>query len=288
MRKAFLVALFVLPLFLSPAWAAPEQGRQLVKAIHYLGSDEPNVNIVSPQHLPVPSASSKIGPGAYLLLHRPDGSFLCTANFIWRSGPVLYVGAAGHCFLQEGKTSTHGPGADYDPALTRVEICISNCTFGGQLGAIFGDFLELGRVVYARQTRDGEDVGNDFGIVEIPASVPWEWMDPSIPVWGGPSSIEDVSRGARVCLYGNGTGSGETFATKARTGLGQDVSSSGDSWSALIPSTPGDSGSAVVTCDPAEGGFHGRGAAGILTHFGLSGEVFSIFGTTTRRAADMA
>jgi hypothetical protein len=65
---------------------------------------------------------------------------------------------------------------------------------------------------------------------------------------------------------------------------------------------PGDSGSAVVTCESDGTAFHGRGAAGILTHLGLgvcpctidvdtmtvTVQQGFVFGTTIGRAIEMA
>jgi hypothetical protein len=289
----------------SSASALPEKER-LSPAIVRLEDGHPDVNML-PAHLPVPATSTGIGPGSQLLMDRPDGSFVCTANFIWtkttttypskKNGkpdgkhPIVtkttYLGAAGHCFLPEGKVSTHGQGADYDPGLTAVSVCVNACEFGGQGGPVFGDFLPLGPVAFARQTKRGEAFGNDFGIVEIPSTVPKSQLRPQVPVWEGPSGIEDVSLGGQVCLYGNATVFGEVFPTKARSGIGEGIDPTGHAWKAFIPSAPGDSGSALVTCGDDGSGLHGFGAAGILTHIGGTQETARIVGTTTARAAEM-
>src|SRR5947209_8535027 len=79
---------------------------------------------------PTPNAADGIGPGSYLLITRSDGTFICTANFVWNGGGTQYLGAAGHCFLK----STENSLADGNP-VSRVQACTSNCFFGGQLGA---------------------------------------------------------------------------------------------------------------------------------------------------------
>lgn len=246
---------------------------------------------VIPAHAPIPAGSTGIGPGSQILIDRPDGSFLCSTNFVWTKTPTtptakktMYIGAAGHCFVPEGLTSTHGPDADFDRRLASVSVCVELCEFGGQLGAVFGTFAQLGPVAYARQTKSGVDVSNDFGIVGIPKSLV-RLVRPSVPVWEGPSRIRNVVDRKGVCLYGNAAGFGEVFLTKARAGVGGGLDDDNRSWKAQIASFQGDSGTALVTCDPDGSGLHGVGAAGILTH--ISGGQAAIVGTTVPRAAEM-
>lgn len=227
-----------------------------------------------------PSAGDGIGPGSYLLIDRPDGSFICTANFVWRDAAGnRYLGAAGHCFLPDGVDAAPSgdPAHQYS---SRVQVCVSGCAFGGQLGTVIvGTPADLGTVAYARQSQGGVDVGNDFGLVRIPAGL---GVRPSMPVWGGPSGTPTPpSLGQPVCLYGNAAGLGEVFATKARAGVAG--VGTANAWYASIPSAPGDSGSAVVNC-PA---LSGTTAVGILTHLATNGTGF-IAGTTAARAKAMA
>lgn len=230
---------------------------------------------------PGPDAADRIGPGSHLLITM-DGdtsTYSCTANFVWTSGGQSYLGAAGHCFLPANKTATHGPGNDYNPGATHVKVCISGCLFGGQLGFIVtGTLVDLGPVAYARQSANGQDVGNDFGVVRIPAGLAG-YVNPSMPVWGGPTGFGGIGLGSPVCMYGNAQGLGEIFLTKARLGIG--TSSDGSAWHANIPSLPGDSGAAVQVC-----GLGAPVAAGILTH--LAPDLGVIAGTTVARAMAMA
>jgi hypothetical protein len=82
----------------------------------------------------------------------------------------------------------------------------SPCTFGGgtALSGLEGETVELGDVVYARQSRDGDDIGNDFGLVEIPSDAE-HLVDPSMPTWGGPTERGEVNVGETVVRYGNGS-----------------------------------------------------------------------------------
>jgi hypothetical protein len=238
------------------------------------------------QHVPVPASAVNIGPGSHLLITMAGGTYGCTANFIWSgTNGKTYLGAAGHCYLPEGKTATHGPGADYNPALTTVKVCVASCNFGGETGfSITGQLVTLGPVAYARQTEGGADVGHDFGIVEIPTSQAAR-VRPSMPVWGGPIGTTTVGLGKVLCHYGNGVGVGEVFPTMGRMAVGMS-GGAGISFTMNGAAAPGDSGSAVEGCGTDSGGVHGQGAAGILTHIGVSTGV--VLGTTVAQAKTMA
>jgi len=246
------------------------------------------ITTVVPLALVTPAMAQNIGPGSHLIIEIPGaGTFGCTANFVWASGGTRYLGAAGHCFLPEGTTATHGPGANYDASGVQVSVCVSNCSFGGETGFVLtGDLVSLGAVAYARQTANDGDIGNDFGVVAIPASL-GSRIRAAMPVFGGPTTVETVALGQPLCHYGNGVVVGETFLTMARIGVG--TGSTPNQWMGDLEAAPGDSGSAVVTCDTSGTEFHGRGAAGVLTHLAVAigTEHGFVFGTTTRRAIEM-
>src|SRR5437867_8677460 len=103
---------------------------------------------VVPLQLVTPAMAQNIGPGSHLIIDIPGaGTFGCTANFVWAAGSIRFLGAAGHCFIPEGTTATHGPGADYDASAVQVSVCVSNCSFGGETGFILtGDLVVLGQV----------------------------------------------------------------------------------------------------------------------------------------------
>jgi hypothetical protein len=236
-----------------------------------------------------PAMAQNIGPGSHLLIEIPGaGTFGCTANFVWASGSTRYLGAAGHCFIPEGTTATHGTGADFNASGVRVSVCVSNCSFGGQSGfVVTGNMVALGAVAYARQTAADGDIGNDFGVVAIPASLA-AMVRPSMPVFGGPATVEEVAQFQPLCHYGNGVLVGETFLTMARIGVAG--GSTPAYWMGDLAAAPGDSGSAVVTCDVNGTDVRGRGAAGVLTHLGVEvGTAHGfVFGTTIGRAIEMA
>jgi hypothetical protein len=248
-----------------------------------------NLTRTFPLVLVTPAMAANIGPGSHLLIDIPNaGTFGCTANFVWESGGTRYLGAAGHCFIPEGTTATHGVGADFDASGVVVRVCVSNCSFGGQSGfVITGDLVTLGRVAYARQTAADGDIGNDFGVVAIPSSLSSR-VRPSMPVFGGPTTVEEVALGRTLCHYGNGVGVGEVFLTMARVGVGG--GSNVSYWMGDLAAAPGDSGSGVVGCGLSGTDLAGEGAAGVLTHLGveIGVEHGVVFGTTIARAIEMA
>jgi hypothetical protein len=231
--------------------------------------------------LPTPSAGDGVGPGSYLLISRTDGDFICTANFLWNGGGQTYLGAAGHCFLPEGAVAVTGT---TNPYVQKVQVCVSGCMFGGQLGAVFnGDLRDLGAVRYARQSDGaGNDVGHDFGLVAVPAALNGV-LRRTVPVWGGPSGAAALQTGSPVCVYGNGVVVGEVFATRARALVG--VTEDDGAWFADGPSAPGDSGSGVVNCAAGAGGLQGTTALGALTHLVVGAG--AVAGTTVARAQQM-
>jgi hypothetical protein len=252
--------------------------------------------------VPIPEAPRNIGPGSPIIIVIPDeGRFGCTANFVWRQGSKVYLGAAGHCFLPADKKSTHGAGADYDASGVTVQVCVENCEGNFRTALLVGKLVNLGKVAYARQTdvTGEEDVGNDFGVVEIPAEAA-SLVRPQMPVWGGPSGTDVLDAGDYGCHYGNGLVVGETFLTKARVGVGG--GSDKDFWMGDFAGAFGDSGSALNECENDGLTFVGNGAVGVLTHIGLAlcpcdvnfkhlrvkAEHGVIFGTTVRRAKEMA
>lgn len=245
-----------------------------------------------PLALVTPQAAGNIGPGSAIIITIPDeGRFGCTANFVWASTGKRYLGAAGHCFIPADKAATHGAGADYNASGVSVIVCVDNCEGNFRTNQLTGTWVDLGKVVYARQTFDGEDVGNDFGIVEIPKEFQ-DLIRLSMPVWGGPSGIETLELGDYACHYGHGLGVGEVFVTKARVGVGG--GSDAQSWMGDFAAAFGDSGSGLVGCvNDGVGSFTGTGAIGVLTHIGVgldesSGEHGITFGTTVARAIEMA
>lgn len=243
-----------------------------------------------PLALFVPAPPRNIGPGSPILITIPnEGTFGCSANFVWTSGGKRYLGAAGHCFVPATLSATHGPAADYDASGVSVEVCVDGCLSNFDGNSLTGTWMSLGSVAYARQSTAGVDVGHDFGVVEIPQAL-WNRIRTTLPVWGGPTGVQTLELGQLACHYGNGLAFGEVFLTKARVGLGG--GSDDISWSGDLAAGPGDSGSGVVGCTPSGPGLSGTGAVGILTHLGVALDETTlehgfVLGTTIARAIEM-
>lgn len=235
----------------------------------------------------VPTATTNVGPGSMLFISRPDTTAVsgCTANFVWRDGGgTLYLGAAGHCFLPSSADASQSAGGSYDLTGVQVQACL-DCQFGGAtaLNGLRGTVVDLGEVVYARQSQDGTDVGNDFGLVEIPSDVE-HLVSPSMPTWGGPTEPGFVDAGETVVVYGNGVAVAETFATKARAGAGISHDTATGRWTSGLAAAPGDSGAAVEGAVNGTNGPEGVEAAGVLTHLTATGTA----GTNVAKATEMA
>lgn len=248
------------------------------------------MEITAAQAMELGEQATGIGPGSHLFIEfdaEPDSVYGCTANFVWASGGKLYLGAAGHCFLPVDAVATHGTAADYDPAGTHVQVCVADCTNGGMTGFIItGETVDLGRVAYARQTSTGaddtEDIGYDFGVVEIPAEL-HDLVRLEMPVFGGSVSADgELEAGDITCHYGNAVGLGEVYPTMGRVGTG--ILEDGGAWFAATPSFQGDSGAAMQTCVGGQRGLVGDEAIGALTHLSSLG----VAGTTVEQAVEMA
>ena len=89
---------------------------------------------------PTPTAANGIGPGDYLLITRPDGLFICTANFVWAdTAGNRYLGAAGHCFLPQPDVTGGGPVPDSGqvPSAWRLEEArVTTVTLGPRRAAV--------------------------------------------------------------------------------------------------------------------------------------------------------
>lgn len=253
-----------------------------------------------PPDIFTPAGPEGIGPGSPIIITIPnEGRFGCTANFVWSDGAKLYLGAAGHCFVPAASKATHGAGADYDASGVRVQVCVDDCEGNFRTALLVGKLVTLGKVAYARQTdpTGTEDVGNDFGVVEIPAAAA-HLARPAMPIWGGPKGVTQMEFGKPACHYGNGVGVGEVFLTKARVGVGGGTD--GGAWFGDFAGAFGDSGSGIVGCEAHDLTFQGTGAIGVLTHLGLAigdvkyknfkfkAEHGVILGTTVARAVEMA
>jgi hypothetical protein len=284
-RRVGLVLAAALALSFLPAAAdalVVDAGTDDVRAVIDLSGATDRTTTV--QAASVPAQATGIGPGSHLFIEMDGGLYGCTASWVFTDGVRLLLGAAGHCFLPEGTTATHGDDADWQPSGTKVRVCVSACSFGGVLGFMAeGDTVELGPLVYARQEqeRGGEQLGWDFGVVEVPTDL-HHLVRTDMPVFGGPTETATLGTSDVVCHYGYGVVGGEVWPTMARSGLG--LLSDDEVWFAASPAAPGDSGSAVQTCAPGSEGLEGVAAIGTLTHLTTLG----VAGTTNDQSLAMA
>lgn len=279
--------------------------------------------------------SAGIGPGSLLYLSGKGAE--CTANFVWqdRAGD-LYLGTAGHCINRTSglfgvsprtdevhvcvaNCSTHGSASSLglaspsasapaiaglcqiewtDPDIQEIwdQVCRGHVPGVGGV-ELSGDFVKLGDVPFSR----ANGVGEDFALVEIPASL-HHLVDPRMPVWGGPTEVFDCTswtpepgrppsqaptEPGALTYYGHAVGLGEVFPEKARAAPFDTQFGCGyrdESLRAAAPIAFGDSGAAVdVTHAGDDGSVHDRAALGIWTHLGAGGA----YGTLAEQAERM-
>lgn len=254
-----------------------------------------NMTGVETQLIPVAAANANvperalgIRPGSQLFIDRADSSETagCTANFVWQgANSRLYLGTAGHCLLPSNVDADQNAGGSYDSSKVMTRVCLDciSGAGGGKLG-LRGKVMTLGNVVYARQAQDGNQIGNDFGLVEIPEAA-HSLVTPKMPTFGGPTKKGTVNRGEKLCYYGNGVAVGETFVTKGRTGIGISNNRNKGWWRAALAVSPGDSGSPVQGCRIRGTRINGAEAAGLATHIATP---TGAAGTTVAKAKKLA
>lgn len=260
---------------------------EVVEQIPQLVLDQP-LETVAPTAIPERAAG--IRPGSQILVEREGSTAGCSANFIWRDAASgsLYLGAAGHCFLQDAPAAAEFAKGEGDDVSDVTVAVATDGTFGGALAMNLVDVapVELGDVVYARQEEPGdggEGVGHDFGLVEIPPEID-HLVDFSMPQFGGPDGTVDgvVPDGDPVVQYGAGVVNGETYLTQGSRGISLGAGPNDGSWTAGIRATPGDSGSALSAATGLIS-YDGDAAAGVLTHITTMGTA----GTTIDRCLEM-
>lgn len=214
-----------------------------------------------------PPGTAKITPGVQT---NTAGGGQCTANFVFTdANDNVYVGQAAHCGGTGGSTETDGCSAGSVPLGVKVTFNRSGSilTAGTQVGA--------GSLVYSSwntmKALGEEDPNtcayNDLALVKVNAADKGK-VNPSIPVFGGPTGISTTGTkaGDKVYSYGNSSlrAGLELFSPKVGISLGDDPADGG--WShplyTLTPGIPGDSGSAFLDS-------RGR-AVGVLSTLGLA------------------
>lgn len=185
----------------------------------------------------------------------------CTSNFVFyrptTKGFDVFIGQAAHCSGLDGPTDIDGCTSRSHPLGTIVRID------GGEHHGVmvYNSWLTMQRL----QEADSDVcASNDFALVRIdPAD--HAGVNPSIPVWGGPTDVSDgLTAGDDVFSYGNsGLRMGLTATSPKRgVSLGDDEAGWSHAFYTLTPGIFGDSGSAILGPDGA--------AAGVLSTIALA------------------
>jgi hypothetical protein len=187
---------------------------------------------------PAAAAPGDIHPGVMMFT---DGA-QCTANFIFSDGGSTYIGYAAHCAGTGGATETNGCEAGSLPLGTPVEI--DGATAPGTLA--YSSWLTM----QAQGETDADTCQyNDFALVRLaPGDV--ASVDPSVPHWGGPTSLGSggLATGSTVHSYGNSSLRLGITQLSPKTGVSLGTTAGG--WThpvyTVTPGIPGDSGSGLL------------------------------------------
>ncbi|MGY0386999.1 hypothetical protein ACWZJV_08525 [Nocardioides sp. WG-D5] len=222
--------------------------------------------IPTPAHAWAPADTATITPGVMMYT---DGA-QCTANFVFAdSASNVYVGYAAHCAGLGEATDTNGCAAESLPLGTPVTF-----NEGGSLLSE-GTVLGKGKLAYSSWltmkklgTKDEDTCAyNDFALVKVDAADAGK-VNPSVPIWGGPTGIDTdgTVAGDKVYSYGNSSLRADVDLLSPKIGLSLGDSVNGTRWSHplynLTPGIPGDSGSGFLNAD-------GK-AVGTLSTLGLA------------------
>ncbi|MCO8127599.1 serine protease [Acidimicrobiia bacterium EGI L10123] len=202
-------------------------------------------------------ADATITPGVQMFTEGAQ----CTANFIFEDAATgsAFIGYAAHCA---------GAGGD----ATDTDGCVAPSLAPGHPVEIAGADHpgELAYSSWHTMQAIGEQdpvtcLYNDFALVEIhPDDV--AKVNPSVPHWGGPTSLgtDGPAAGTTVHSYGNSSLRFGITQLSPKTGLS--LGTAGSGWThqtyTLTPGIPGDSGSGLLDAD-------GR-AVGVLSTLALA------------------
>jgi hypothetical protein len=244
-----------IPVALRPSWFTAAFERRLLAS----GTDGVRLpkgatlpgGVTAPQAVGL--AQTGIRPGQWLLsLLGSDGTDTtlgwCTANFVFKKGSQWGLGTAGHC----------------GPVGRPVSAYVVPPLGSGRLPGLY----VIGRIGISHNN----GIGDDFAMINIFPEFA-SWMNPTMPVWGGPNGVYRGSQvGIPVQHFGHGLVVGTGGTPRAGVAIRWDINhGNGFSWAS--PSAQGDSGSGVLVL--------GGQAAGDLTHIvvDVEGNIIGIAGT---------
>jgi hypothetical protein len=167
-----------------------------------------------------------IRPGQWLVTvtTKPVGFAWCTANFVFKKSGTYGLGTAGHCAAKDALGGY--------PDVTAYVV---PPPASGKLPG----FYHIGRFVLSHNN----GIGDDFAMISIYPKYA-SWMNPTMPVWGGPQGVYRSTSPTLVEHFGHGAAVG-TGGTP-RAGLAPIMNARGGTafaWYGV--GAPGDSGSAV-------------------------------------------
>jgi hypothetical protein len=188
-----------------------------------------------------PAATATIHPG--VMVESPVGQ--CTANFVFGDGDTLYLGQAAHCTGKGSASDTDGCKSDSLPIGTPIKI--QGASQPGTL--VYNSWLTM-------RDKGESDANtcayNDFALVKID-SADNDKVNPTVPVFGGPTGVRDVGlpAGSPVYSYQNSSlrqGLG-LLAPKEGLNLGDNGGGYTHEVATISPGVPGDSGSGFMDAD---------------------------------------
>jgi hypothetical protein len=184
-----------------------------------------------------PAATASVHPGVQTI----TAGAQCTANFVFTDGTAVFIGQAAHCSGTGGNTETNGCSAGSLPVGTTVEV--DGATRPGTM--VYNSWRTMQAL---GETNADTCQYNDLALIQLdPAD--YGRVNPSIPVWGGPTSLGTTSQfGEDVFSYGNSSlRLGITLLSpKKGISLGQDAGGWTHTVYTVTPGIPGDSGSAFL------------------------------------------
>jgi hypothetical protein len=186
-----------------------------------------------------PALTAPIHPGVMTFT---DGA-QCTANFVFfDASNTVYIGQAAHCSGTGGATETNGCDSESLPLGTQVEV--DGASQPGVM--VYNSWLAMQG---AGETNPDACAYNDFALIRLDQG-DFGKVNPSIPFWGGPNSVDTngTTTGENVYSYGNSSLRGGVTALSPKQGVS--LGANGNGWShdvyTATPGIPGDSGSAFV------------------------------------------
>ena len=216
----------------APSWYTRAYARKVVSA----GRNGARL----PRHANVPHAvglvSPGIRPGQWLVTvtTKPIGFAWCTANFVFVKNGTYGLGTAGHCAAKDALGAY--------PDVTAYVV--------PPVGQGLPGFYHIGKFVLSHNN----GIGDDFAMIQIYPQYQ-SWVNPTMPVWGGPIGVYTSNLPTVVEHFGHGVvvGTGGT----PRAGVAPIMTArSGTAFAWYGAGTPGDSGSGVkAVTEEAVGNF---------------------------------